>query len=111
MNLFQRRFGIIAALLVLIAQAAAFRILQSKKADPPKREEQQAKMRSVEVLTVVPAAVNTEIDILGRILPYERVEIYSEVGGVMQRGAADFEEGISLANGAQLCRIDDTEPV
>src|SRR6056297_1540705 len=65
--------------------------------------------RMVSVIQFEPGNINSVIEITGRVLATDRVELYSEVQGRFSSGTHPFRTGIRFSRGDTLARIDDTE--
>src|SRR6056297_271910 len=65
--------------------------------------------RMVSVIQFEPGNINSVIEITGRVLATDRVELFSEVQGQFSSGTHPFSTGIRFSRGDTLARIDDTE--
>lgn len=65
--------------------------------------------RMVSVIQFEPGDIVSEIEITGRVLATDRVELFSEVQGRFGSGTYPFRTGIRFSRGDTLARIDDTE--
>ncbi len=65
--------------------------------------------RVVNVNTYDPGNIQSEIEITGRINSTQRIELFSEVQGVLQRGERPFRTGVRYNRGDLLLQIDQTE--
>ncbi len=65
--------------------------------------------RMVSVIQFEPGNINSVIEITGRVLATDRVELFSEVQGRFSSGTHPFRTGIRFSRGDTLARIDDTE--
>lgn len=69
----------------------------------------QDTVHEVPVLRFTPGDFTTEIRITGRVRSVQRIELFSEVQGVLQSGARPFRTGNRFRAGEVLMRLDDTE--
>ena len=65
--------------------------------------------RQVSVNTFEPGDIRSEIEITGRVNSTERIELLSEVQGVLQGGDSPFRTGVRFSRSDILLRIDQTE--
>lgn len=65
--------------------------------------------REVTVTTFEPGDIRSEIAITGRINSTQRIELLSEVQGVLQGGDNPFRTGVRFSRGDLLLQIDQTE--
>ncbi len=66
-------------------------------------------VREVNVREFEPADITTDIRITGRIRAVERIDLYSEVQGVLIDGARPFRSGIRFNEGDVLVHLDNTD--
>jgi multidrug efflux pump subunit AcrA (membrane-fusion protein) len=67
------------------------------------------KLRQVRSLVVENGVVQLHIKVQGRLMAKERIELFSEVQGVMKEDSKAFRSGIRFNKGEVLMRIDRTE--
>ncbi|MCC5913637.1 MAG: HlyD family efflux transporter periplasmic adaptor subunit [Balneolaceae bacterium] len=65
--------------------------------------------REVEVTIYEPGEIRSEIRITGRINSTQRIELLSEVQGVLEGGDQPFRTGVRFSRGDLLLKIDQTE--
>jgi multidrug efflux pump subunit AcrA (membrane-fusion protein) len=101
---------VIIALSVLLVGVSFVvgRSLSNQRKETPRKEE-TIKARSVAVLTVRNQSVEAAIPLSGRLIASNKVEVYAEVGGVLQAAGVVFKEGNRFNIGQVLLKIDDTE--
>ena len=100
--------GTIAGLLVMgIAWMGASRISGMKKA-PPKRAV-EITYKDVRVKPVVNSAIPTTLNVQGQLTAYQKIGIYSEVGGTLIESSRPFKRGTYFPKGSVLARIDAEE--
>ncbi|MDX2247066.1 MAG: efflux RND transporter periplasmic adaptor subunit [Bacteroidia bacterium] len=99
--------GIAIAFLILAGSIAA-RISASRQ--PAPRVESVEKTKTVKVKKVQNAASSSLVEITGRLAAREKIEVYSEVGGVLKPESSRFREGNFFQKGNPLIVMDDQEP-
>ncbi|THH35516.1 efflux RND transporter periplasmic adaptor subunit [Neolewinella litorea] len=85
------------------------RYLSSLKEEAPRRPVEK-RVRTVETRTVNNADIATTLDVQGRLQAYNKIELYSEVGGMVEETGRPLKEGTYFPKGEVILRIDDTEP-
>ncbi len=65
--------------------------------------------REVQVRQFDPGDITSEIRITGRVRAVERIDLFSEVQGVLTDGARPFRTGNRFEEGEVLVRLDDTD--
>ncbi len=98
--------SILGILLIVISIFAARQIINNKKR-PKSRVERSVK--TVFVDTVQNKTVPIVIESNGNLLAKRRVELYSEVQGVLKSSSKLFKTGQRFKRGQSLLRIDDSE--
>jgi multidrug efflux pump subunit AcrA (membrane-fusion protein) len=76
---------------------------------PPKRKANTENIISVPVLKVENKELKIKVPVIGKLIPREKVEIFSEVSGIMQKTNKDFLEGISFRKGELMLDINSDE--
>lgn len=76
---------------------------------PPKRKAKTENIISVPVFKVQNRDMNISVPVIGKLIPKEKVEIFSEVSGIMQNTNKDFLEGISFNKGDLMISINSDE--
>ena len=105
----KRQMIIVAILLGILALGGwgygAFVAPKEKeaKAAPPKA------IRTVETRTVTNQTLDTRLPVQGRLVPYARVDIFSEVNGIFEASSKPFKVGTYYPKGSLLLRIDSEE--
>lgn len=103
--------NVLKLLLGLGIIAAGFfgaRYLWSLKEEPAKREIQK-RIKPVSVRTVNNDDLATTLDVQGRIQAYNKIALYSEVGGTVEETGRPLKEGTYFGKGKVILRIDDDE--
>ena len=103
-SLLLRRSGIIAILLILIT-ALVFRKISTKDV----KSNENIGFRTVNVQTAVAQNMDKKliVDLSGKLIAKNRIDIYSEVNGILQ--TTNFREGQRFSKGQVLVSIDDSE--
>ncbi len=76
---------------------------------PPKRKASTENIISVPVIKVVNKQLNISVPVIGKLISKEKVEIFSEVSGIMQNTSNDFLEGIRFKKGELMLDINSDE--
>ena len=71
--------------------------------DVPKR------IKAVETVTVTNTPVATSLGVQGRLEAYNKISLFSEVGGLVLETGKPFKRGVYFRKGETLLRIDDAE--
>ncbi len=109
MNKIFRQLSLVAAVLVLFGGIFYFRYLSVQKAPPARKPEAQATLRQVQTLEVKNGSLPTDLEIQGRLVAFDKVEIFSEVQGVLRENSKAFKVGNRFTKGALLLSIEDEE--
>lgn len=98
----------LAALLILLLSVMwAFKI--GKPKEMPKKPEKAAPARLVQSSTAQNKTIQTRVAVFGRLVPFEKTELFAEVGGMLKSMGKPFKEGTLFNKGEQLLNIDDAE--
>lgn len=84
------------------------RYLFSMKEEAPRRPVEK-RVRTVETRTVNNGELSTTLDVQGRLQAYNKIELYSEVGGAVEETGRPLKEGTYFPKGEVILRIDDDE--
>lgn len=104
----KRRTTIILSVAIIGIGIAGSMLFASMK-EPPKRKEHTEELINVTVLKVENKDVQIKVPVIGKLIPKEKVEIYSEVSGVMKNTDKDFLEGIRFRKGELMLDINSDE--
>lgn len=66
-------------------------------------------IRSFNTLRVAPSTIDKRLNITGRVIPMQKVEVIAEVQGLALATAKPFKDGISFRRGQALIAIEDTD--
>ena len=104
--------NILKALLGLGIIALGFfgmQYLTSLKQEAPKKEIPK-RVKAVETRRVTNGDLATTLNVQGRLQAYNKIELYSEVGGAVEETGRPLKEGTYFGKGNVILRIDDDEP-
>lgn len=82
--------------------------LSGQKKAPP-RQPKEVRTRQVSTQEVKNGLVSTTLKVQGPLIAYDKIELFSEVTGVVKSTGAPFKVGVSFAKGAAMIQIDDEE--
>ena len=109
MSKLSRQISIVAALLLIFGGAYAFRFFASKKA-PPKKKPVKAKiLREVETLIASNKSITTNLELQGRLVAFDKMDIFSEVQGKLLDTEKPFKKGSFFPKGSVLLQIENAE--
>lgn len=97
----------IAVVLLLLSIMWAFKI--GKPKPMPKKPDMAAPARLVQAMVASNKEMQTKVTVYGRLLPFEKTELFAEVGGMLTTLGKPFKEGTTFSKGELLIRIDDVE--
>ncbi|WNJ16200.1 efflux RND transporter periplasmic adaptor subunit [Pontibacter sp. G13] len=105
----QRKLALsgLAVLILIVAAVGASMLVASK--EEPEKAEIATVLKPLKVRSVANESVPTRIEITGRLVPRQRIELYAEVGGVLKPESKRFREGNYFKKGAPLIEIDNEE--
>lgn len=66
-------------------------------------------IRSFNTMRVEPAKIERSLNITGRVIPMQKIDVIAQVQGVAQATAKPFKEGVSFRRGEVLVAIEDTD--
>jgi membrane fusion protein (multidrug efflux system) len=92
---------------VVIAAVIASSISGMKK--PAERKPIEKVTKQVRTIPVKNQTLATKLEITGRLMANQKVEIFAEVGGMLLPNGNRFKEGNSFQKGQTLARIDNEE--
>ncbi len=102
------RLSILLGIVVLIAAFGITAVLASMKEAPERKaiEDHRVIVPTVEVIN---SNLQTEVSVIGKISGKEKIEIYSEVTGILEKTPKSFLEGISYNKGEVLLKLNSEE--
>ncbi|MCK4903262.1 MAG: HlyD family efflux transporter periplasmic adaptor subunit [Candidatus Marinimicrobia bacterium] len=95
---------ILPIFIVIIASVLVFIFLRSMK-EPPKRMNNSNNILSVSTIDANIDDIQIKVPIIGKLLARNHVQIYAEVGGILEQGQKQFLEGVSYKKGEVLLSI------
>lgn len=107
-DLTKRRLSIVGAVIVIFAAIGGQNYLASKKKDAP-RKEVTINIKQAETMPAQLASISTTLDVEGQLSAFDKVEIYSEIGGMVESSGRTFKVGTYFPKGSALLQIDDSE--
>ncbi|MTB52486.1 efflux RND transporter periplasmic adaptor subunit [Lewinella sp. W8] len=102
---------ILVALIGIVILAGGYfgmKYLQGMKQDTPQKEIPK-RIKTVETQAVVNANIATELEVQGRLEAYNKIALFSEVGGTVEATGRPFKKGVYFKKGEVLLRMDDDE--
>lgn len=101
-------FSFIAGVLILGAGFYGNKKLASMKPEKAQREIPK-RIKSVETLVVSNQPISTTLGVQGRLEAYNKISLFTEVGGLVLETGKPFKKGVYFRKGETLLRIDDAE--
>jgi len=99
---------ILIAVVILIAGFGISKYFGSKKPMPKAIQEIQSE-KALKVGVAEYKDYQTKVSSYGRLKSGRRIEIFSEVGGILENGSNVFKTGNKFSNGQLLLKVDDRE--
>lgn len=96
----------IISILLIIISVTIFVIVSNQKPEQKKANNQIEKVKYVTTINAIYDDYNTDLDLLGRANSFEKVDIYSEVQGILLTNSANFKVGSKFTKGQLLIQID-----
>ena len=109
MSRFARQISIVAALLLLFGGAFMFRYFSNQKAPPPRKPPVEKVLREVRTFPITNQNIATNIEVQGRLVAFDKMQIFSEVQGRLIETGRPFKIGSYFKKGDVLLKIDDSE--
>lgn len=103
-----RQITIVGAILVVVLAVVGNNILAEKKESQP-REEKGSNAKNVFVFVASPDSIQTTIPVTGKLVAADKIALYAEVQGIVQKQGTEFEEGNRFSSGQTLISIDANE--
>jgi len=100
--------SILLAILILIGAFYGSKHLSSQK-EAPKRKEVPKVTKTVKTQSVNTESIQSAIPIDGRLVAYEKVDLFAEVGGLLLATEKRFKEGVYYEEDEVIFRVDNEE--
>lgn len=115
MNKVFRKISVVIGFIILVG--GVYFALQLGKAGAAKTEKTNteaagvatAKTNYVYTLNVANETLSSEVVISGKIIPRQKIDLYSEVTGTLEKAGKEFREGIPFRAKELMLTLDDTE--
>ena len=105
-----RKISVVAGVLIpLFLAVFAYNYLSSQKAPPEKKSAIGDDARRVETITVKNGSVPSTLDVQGRLVAFDKIDILAEVSGILESTSNTFKVGSRFAKGSVMIQIDSEE--
>jgi len=104
-----RKASILLGFAILFGAIYWFQMLSNNKKAPPKKPAVKQEIRQVETMTVQNEQVQTKLPIQGTLVAFDKIDLFTEVGGAMKQGARAFKVGNRFKKGEVMMEIDRQE--
>lgn len=108
MNVTYRRISIVLGIALLVGGYFLKNELANSK-EPPKRKGKTEQKRLVKAQTATNNSIQVNINITGKLVAKNRIEVFAEVAGKLLETPKDFKTGVQFEKGESLIVIDDRE--
>ncbi len=109
MNSNLRKLSIVGAFALLFGAAIFTQALMRQKTPPPRKAAAPELLREVSVAEVRNGPVATSLEVQGQLSAYEKIDLFTEVTGVLEATAKPFKVGSYFKKGETLLRINAEE--
>jgi len=103
-----RKFTIALAIVIIILGAIGARALVSQK-KPAERNPPREQLKTVKTRSVKNQNLNTKVEVTGRLIPRQKIDIYTEVTGILEPTTPSFKEGNYFSEGKTLIKVNNEE--
>jgi membrane fusion protein (multidrug efflux system) len=107
-SLTTRRLLIVLGILIVVGAYAGMSWMAGLKQEAP-RKARDNRTKSVAVAPVQNTTLATTLEVQGQLAAFDKVDLFSEVGGLLLSTAKPFKVGTYFAKGSPMLKIDDTE--
>lgn len=107
-DLTKRRLSIVGAGIVLLVGFMGYQSLSQQKEEAP-RKPPVISVKQAQVMKAQQETISTTLDVQGQLAAFDKVELYAEVGGMVQNSGRPFKVGTYFPKGSPLIKIDDSE--
>ncbi|MEQ8706214.1 MAG: HlyD family efflux transporter periplasmic adaptor subunit [Phaeodactylibacter sp.] len=108
MSITARRIIMFAGLVLLLGAFALSRFLSQQK-DPPRPKVAGTQVKTVDTLHVRLSSIPTTLDVQGELSAYDKIDLFSEVTGTLEKTERPFKVGTYFPKGAMLIKVDQEE--
>jgi len=112
MNKLLRKLSVIIGLIILIGGVMLSLNMGKKGAEKKKKEvnvETTVPVKYVYSTTVENKDLSSEVIISGKVVARQKIDLYSEVMGKLEKASKEFREGVSFKKDELMLTLDDTE--
>ena len=102
------RIGIVVGIAILAGSIFVSNVLSNMK-EPPKRKEVKKTLREVQTFAVNNGAVEANLEVQGTLVAYNKINLFTEVNGVLKETSRPFKVGTYFPQGSVLIKIDQEE--
>lgn len=103
------KISAVATALILLLGMFGFHKLSNQKKSTISDAPSKVSIRSVKVSNLISTDLPNEINIDGRLVPYEKVDLFSKVSAQIEQSSKPFKEGTYYTKGELIFRLDDQE--
>lgn len=100
--------SVIAGIIILFLAFSLARFFGQQK-EPPKRKEDLAKKREVEVMKALNSTIPTTLEVQGELVAFNKIDIFAEVSGTLENTSRPFKVGSYFPKGSLLIKVDQSE--
>ncbi len=105
-----RKISVVAGVLIpLFIAALAYNFLSVQKAPPKKKDFVGNDVRRIEVIIVENDTVPSRLDVQGRLVAFDKIDILAEVSGILESSSNTFKVGSRFPKGSVMLQIDSEE--
>jgi len=104
----KRKHTVLVTLAILVLAVISSFVFAGMRKAPERRIDIDHTMK-VPVIKVKNEMIDLTVPVVGKLIAKDKIEIYSEVGGVMMRSSNDFLEGIHYKKGELMIDINSEE--
>ena len=104
-----RKITIVIGVLIFISALVLFNVLASGQGEEEQVLGNGKLAIGVPVIEASPSSITSEIFFTGRIIPKDKLELFTEVTGTLKEGKKPFKTGTSFKKGETLIKVDDRE--
>lgn len=109
MSKFTRQLSIVVALVLLFGGAFLYQFMANQRKPPKRKALSQAYVRPVPVMKVQNEKVTSDLVVQGRLVAFDKIDVFTEVSGRLIETAKPFKVGSYFTKGSTLLKIDDKE--